>query len=72
LKTYNHESYSNSPHGGLEVLQSTTLPDPTPEAGEVLVRVKASAVNPLDGIVRMGYSQSPRSRRSSLARKLPA
>jgi NADPH:quinone reductase-like Zn-dependent oxidoreductase len=55
LKTYNHESYSNSPHGGLEVLQSTTLPDPTPEAGEVLVRVKASAVNPLDGIVRMGY-----------------
>src|SRR5258708_23566873 len=42
-------------HGGLEVLQSTTLPDPTPKAGEVLVRVKASAVNPLDGIVRMGY-----------------
>ncbi len=41
-------------HGGLEVLQSTTLPDPTPKAGEVLVRVKASAVNPLDGIVRMG------------------
>jgi NADPH:quinone reductase-like Zn-dependent oxidoreductase len=42
-------------HGGLEVLQSTTLPDPTPKAGEVLVRVKASAVDPLDGIVRMGY-----------------
>jgi len=59
-------------HGGLEVLQSTTLPDPTPKAGEVLVRVKASAVNPLDGIVRMAISQSPRSRRSSLARKLPA
>jgi NADPH:quinone reductase-like Zn-dependent oxidoreductase len=37
-------------HGGLEVLQSTTLPDPTPKAGEVLVRVKASAVDPLDGI----------------------
>jgi NADPH:quinone reductase len=42
-------------NGGLEVLQGATLPDPTPKAGEVLVRVKASAVNPLDGIVRMGY-----------------
>src|SRR5260221_4755407 len=42
-------------HGGLEVLQSTTLPDPTPKAGEVLVRVKASAVKPFDCIVRMGY-----------------
>jgi NADPH2:quinone reductase len=41
-------------HGGLEVLQIVTLPDPTPKAGEVLVRVKASAVNPLDGAVRMG------------------
>lgn len=41
-------------HGGLEVLQSVTLPDPIPKAGEVLVRVKASAVNPLDGAVRMG------------------
>src|SRR5260221_12134557 len=42
-------------HGGLEVLQSTNFPDPTPKAGGVLGRVKASAVNPLDGIVRMGY-----------------
>jgi NADPH2:quinone reductase len=41
-------------HGGLEVLQSATLPDPTPKAGEVLVRVKAAALNPLDGVVRMG------------------
>jgi NADPH:quinone reductase len=41
-------------HGGLEVLKVTTLPDPTPMDGEVLVRVKASAVNPLDSIVRMG------------------
>jgi NADPH2:quinone reductase len=31
------------------------LPDPEPGADEVLVRIKASAVNPLDGIVRMGY-----------------
>ena len=42
-------------HGGLEVLRTTDLPDPEPGADEVLVRIKASAVNPLDGIVRMGY-----------------
>jgi NADPH:quinone reductase len=42
-------------HGGPEVLKLTGLPDPKPTADEVLVRVKASAVNPLDGIVRMGY-----------------
>lgn len=41
--------------GGPEVLQVRTLPEPTPKTGEVLVRVKASAVNPLDGIVRAGY-----------------
>jgi len=42
-------------HGGLEVLRVTILPDPEPVADEVLVRIKASAVNPLDGIIRMGY-----------------
>src|SRR5262245_10739194 len=42
-------------HGGLEVLRATNLPDPHPGADEALVRIKASAVNPLDGIVRMGY-----------------
>lgn len=42
-------------HGGLDVLKVTTLPDPRPGAGDVLVRIKASAINPLDGIVRMGY-----------------
>jgi NADPH:quinone reductase len=41
-------------HGGLEVLRVTTLPDSEPVADEVLVRIKASAVNPLDGIIRMG------------------
>lgn len=41
--------------GGPEVLQVRTLREPTPKTGEVLVRVKASAVNPLDGIVRAGY-----------------
>jgi NADPH:quinone reductase len=42
-------------HGGLEVLKVTTLPDPEPVADELLVRIKASAVNPLDGIIRMGF-----------------
>jgi NADPH:quinone reductase-like Zn-dependent oxidoreductase len=41
-------------HGRLEALTVVTLPDPTPAADEVLVRIKASAVNPLDGIIRMG------------------
>ena len=41
-------------HGGLEVLRVTTLPEPQVVADEVLVRIKASAVNPLDGIIRMG------------------
>jgi NADPH2:quinone reductase len=41
-------------HGGLEVLGVTTLPDPDPGADQALVRIKASAVNPLDGIIRMG------------------
>jgi NADPH2:quinone reductase len=41
-------------HGGLEVLRVTKLPDPDPGAGEALVRIKASAVNPLDSIVRTG------------------
>jgi NADPH2:quinone reductase len=41
-------------YGGLEVLKVTTLPDLEPGADEALVRIKASAVNPLDGIIRMG------------------
>lgn len=36
------------------MLRMANLPDPAPKAGEVLVRVKASAINPLDGAVRMG------------------
>src|SRR5262249_43814817 len=38
----------------LEALRVVTLPDPEPAPGEVLVRIKASAVNPLDGIIRAG------------------
>ncbi len=42
-------------HGGPEVLTVVNLPDPRPGKGEVLIRMKAAAVNPLDAIVRQGY-----------------
>lgn len=38
-------------HGGLEVLRVKILPDPAMGANDLLVRIKASAVNPLDGII---------------------
>src|SRR5215813_15303308 len=41
-------------HGDLEVLKVKTLPDPDPDVDELLVRIKASAVNPLDSIIRTG------------------
>jgi NADPH2:quinone reductase len=41
--------------GGPETLKLTTLPDPTPQAGEVLVRVVAAGVNPIDWKIRDGF-----------------
>jgi NADPH:quinone reductase-like Zn-dependent oxidoreductase len=41
--------------GGPDVLIVANQPDPTPKAGEVLVRVKAAGINPVDGAVRAGY-----------------
>ncbi|TPI22912.1 NADP-dependent oxidoreductase [Mesorhizobium sp. B3-2-1] len=41
--------------GGPDVLVTAELPDPTPKAGEVLVRVKAAGINPVDGAVRAGH-----------------
>jgi NADPH2:quinone reductase len=38
----------------------TTIPRPVPGAGEVLVRVKASGVNPLDGKIRAGQAAHAR------------
>jgi len=45
--------------GGPEVLRLATVPDPTPVAGEVLVRVHATAVNRADLMQRAGYYPPP-------------
>ncbi|TGQ51038.1 NADP-dependent oxidoreductase [Mesorhizobium sp. M1C.F.Ca.ET.193.01.1.1] len=41
--------------GGPDVLFVSKQPEPTPKAGEVLVRVKAAGINPVDGAVRGGF-----------------
>jgi NADPH:quinone reductase len=45
--------------GPPEVLKVGELPTPQPKAGEVLVRVKASAVNPIDTYIRSGAVTMP-------------
>lgn len=42
-------------YGGPEVLRYEDAPRPEPAAGEVLVRVHAAAVNPVDWKIRAGY-----------------
>ena len=44
-------------HGGPEVLQQGERPKPTPEAGQVLVQVVATSVNPIDRRLRNGELQ---------------
>ena len=41
-------------HGGPEVLSYEQVPRPTPQAGEVLVRVRAASLNALDSLAREG------------------
>ncbi len=42
-------------HGGPEVLEYTDFPTPEPKPGEVLVRVRAAALNRMDVTVRNGW-----------------
>ena len=49
---------SFSRYGGTEVLEMTEIPVPEPEAGELLIAVRAAALNPADGKWRLGMFQS--------------
>ena len=46
--------------GGPEVLRLEDVPDPQPRADEVLVRMRAAGVNPVDAYIRTGtYARKP-------------
>lgn len=45
--------------GGPEVLRLTTIPDPVPTAGQLLVRVRATALNRADTLQRAGNYPPP-------------
>ena len=42
-------------HGGSEVLEYTDFPTPEPKSDEVLVRLRAAALNRMDVLVRIGW-----------------
>src|SRR5262249_760340 len=49
-----------SEFGGPEVLRLEEVPNPRPDAGQVLVRIKAAGVNPVDSYIRSGlYPRKP-------------
>ena len=41
-------------YGGIDVLQVRDVPRPIPEAGEVLVEVRAAGINPSEAVIRSG------------------
>jgi NADPH2:quinone reductase len=49
-----------SEFGGPDVLKLQEVPDPKPDSGQVLVRIKAAGVNPVDTYIRAGaYARKP-------------
>src|SRR5450755_3916868 len=42
-------------YGGPENLEVADVPTPEPGAGEILIKVAAAGVNPVDAAVRAGY-----------------
>src|SRR5215467_302269 len=46
-------------YGGPETLTFESIPDPQPRKDQVLIRIKACALNHLDIWVRMGVTKSP-------------
>ncbi len=50
-----------SEFGGPEMLKIQDVPDPKPDSGQVLVRVEAAGINPVDTYIRSGtYARKPR------------
>jgi len=50
-----------SEFGGPEALKLVDVPDPKPDSGQVLVRVKAVGINPVDTYIRAGaYARKPK------------
>jgi NADPH2:quinone reductase len=45
--------------GGPEVIRIGDLPQPTPKAGEILIKVAAAALNPIDTYIRAGAVAMP-------------
>ncbi|MDO8754497.1 MAG: zinc-binding dehydrogenase [Anaerolineales bacterium] len=43
-------------HGGPEVLEYTDFPTPEPQAGEILIHLRAAALNRMDVLVRNGWT----------------
>src|SRR5262245_62173628 len=47
-------------YGGPDVMKLETVPDPSAGAGQVVVRVRAAGVNPVDTYIRSGtYANRP-------------